>query len=418
MDRAASHRQAAPSHEEILILEDSKPQADKLTEMLTRKGYRVSAAKDGLEGLSMLMESKPHLIISDVWMPKLNGYDFCRTVKEDKDFDDLPIILLTDLSDPHNIIKGLNAGADYYVTKPYNESLLLSMVESIVAARKSNGGGNGKQDFEITARGKTAKISARPQQIVNFLFSTYENLVSQNDKLTQARHELKSVNDHLEERIREKTLSLEEEVVERNKANEALKRTLNQTVDALARAVEMRDPYTAGHQRRVAEISFDIARELGLSEDLQEGIRVIGFLHDIGKIIIPAEILTKPSRLSDYEFVFIKEHPGAGYDILKEIEFPWPVAMGVLQHHERLNGSGYPLGLHGDQIILEAKILAVADVAESMASHRPYRPALGIEAALEELVGHRGVLYDPDVVDALLNALKGNDGIFSKLRSE
>ena len=418
MDRAASHRQAAPSHEEILILEDSKPQADKLTEMLTRKGYRVSAAKDGLEGLSMLMESKPHLIISDVWMPKLNGYDFCRTVKDDKDFGDLPIILLTTLSDSRDIIKGLNAGADYYITKPYSESLLLSMVDSIVAARESNGGGNGKQNFEITTRGKTAKISARPQQIVNFLFSTYENLVSQNDKLTQARHELKSVNDHLEERIREKTLSLEEEVVERKKANEALKRTLNQTVGALARAVEMRDPYTAGHQRRVAEISFTIARELCLSEDLQEGIRVIGFLHDIGKIIIPAEILTKPSRLSDYEFVFIKEHPRAGYDILKEIEFPWPVAMGVFQHHERLNGSGYPNGLHSDQIILEAKILAVADVAESMASHRPYRPALGIEAALEELVGHRGVLYDPDVVDASLNVLKGNDGIFSKLRSE
>ena len=182
---------------------------------------------------------------------------------------------------------------------------------------------------------------------------------------------MKSTNDRLEGRIREKTLSLEQEVAERKRANEALKQTLNGTVVALARAVEMRDPYTAGHQMRVGELATRIAREMGFSEDRLEGIRVMGLLHDIGKIIVPAEILTKPSELTDYEFLFIKAHSQAGYDILKEIQFPWPVATAVLQHHERLKRLLYPLGLPGHRIMMEAKILAVADVTESMSFHCP-----------------------------------------------
>jgi HD-GYP domain-containing protein (c-di-GMP phosphodiesterase class II) len=131
----------------------------------------------------------------------------------------------------------------------------------------------------------------------------------------------------------------------------------------------------------------------------------MGFLHDVGKIIVPAEILTKPSKLNDYESMFIKAHAQAGHDILKDIEFPWPVASAVLQHHERLNGSGYPSGLSGEQIIVEAKILAVADVVESMSSHRPYRPALGIDAAMEEIAAKQGILYDPAVAAALMEVI-------------
>jgi putative nucleotidyltransferase with HDIG domain len=369
-------------------------------------GYSVIAARDGVEGLDALTSSRPDLIISDVWMPRLDGYGFCNTVKKDRELAHIPVILLTSLSEPKDIVKGLNAGADYYLTKPYSKSLLLSMVGSIIADRDSAQARNGAQTFDVRARGKRERISAHPQQVANFLFSTFENLVFHNEELSRTRQELRSSNDRLEERIREKTLSLEQEVGERKRANEALKQTLNGTVVALARAVEMRDPYTAGHQMRVSELATRVALELGFSEDRLEGVRVMGLLHDIGKIIVPAEILTKPSKLTDYEFLFIKNHSQAGYDILKEIQFPWPVAAAVFQHHERLDGSGYPLGLSGDRIMMEAKILAVADVTESMSSHRPYRPALGTDAALEEIMGNRAILYAPEAVDALVKILR------------
>ena len=184
-----------------------------------------------------------------------------------------------------------------------------------------------------------------------------------------------------------------------------LQKALNGTVKALANTLESKDPYTAGHQRRVVQLACALARELGESPHYIEGMRVMGFLHDLGKIAIPGEILSKPSRLSEYEFNLIKIHPQAGYDILKEIDFPWPVALAVLQHHERLDGSGYPHGLSGDDIILEARILAVADVVEAIASHRPYRPALGIDQAMTEISQHQGVLYDPAVVQACLRLL-------------
>jgi PAS domain S-box-containing protein/putative nucleotidyltransferase with HDIG domain len=182
-----------------------------------------------------------------------------------------------------------------------------------------------------------------------------------------------------------------------------LKKTLNATVTALASTVETRDPYTAGHQGRVAQLASAIGQELEVSKSLVEGLRVMGYLHDIGKIAIPTEILCKPGTLSEYEMQIIKGHPLIGHEILKEIEFPCQVARVVLQHHERLDGSGYPAGLLAEDILLEAKILSVADVTEAMASHRPYRPAVGLEKALEEILRHQGILYDPDVVRACLN---------------
>ncbi|MCJ7818218.1 MAG: HD-GYP domain-containing protein [Syntrophales bacterium] len=178
---------------------------------------------------------------------------------------------------------------------------------------------------------------------------------------------------------------------------------------ALANTVEIKDPYTAGHQRRVAQLSCAMARELGWSPDRVEGIQVLCFLHDMGKIAVPAEILNKPGKISLTEFSLIKVHPQVGYDILKDIAFPWPVAQGVLQHHERQDGSGYPSGATAGEITPEAKILAVADVVEAMASHRPYRPALGIDQALEEITQNRGKLYDPDAVDACVRLLTEKD---------
>jgi PAS domain S-box-containing protein len=203
------------------------------------------------------------------------------------------------------------------------------------------------------------------------------------------------------------------DITERRESEHALKesfkrlrKSLGATVQAIAVTVETRDPYTAGHQRRVADLARSIATEMNLSVDQIEGIRMAAAIHDLGKISVPAEILSKPTKLTALEFSLIKTHAQSGYDILKDIEFPWPVARAVLEHHERMNGSGYPNGLTGDNILMESRILAVADVVESMASHRPYRSALGIDKALEEIEKNRGTLYDNAVADACLRLFR------------
>lgn len=194
---------------------------------------------------------------------------------------------------------------------------------------------------------------------------------------------------------RERDLALEQSRLHFEK----LRNSLEDTVRAIATIVEMRDPYTAGHQVRVADLAAAIAKQMVLPEEQIHAIHLAGVVHDLGKIKVPAEILSKPGRINDLEFGLIKVHPQAGYDILKGIDFPWPIAQMVWQHHERLDGSGYPQGLKGEAILLEARILAVADVVEAISTHRPYRPGLGIEVALAEITKQRGVHYDPRVVD-------------------
>ncbi|MDP1997822.1 MAG: HD-GYP domain-containing protein, partial [Gallionella sp.] len=178
------------------------------------------------------------------------------------------------------------------------------------------------------------------------------------------------------------------------------------TVRAMAAIVDMRDPYTAGHQARVADLATAIAKQIGLPEEQVHGIHLAGTVHDLGKINVPAEILSKPGKITDIEYSLIKIHSQAGYDILKGINFPWPIAQMVLQHHERMDGSGYPQGLKGEAILIEARILAVADVVEAISAHRPYRPGLGIEVALEEITKNRGAFYDPQAVDACLTLFR------------
>lgn len=185
-----------------------------------------------------------------------------------------------------------------------------------------------------------------------------------------------------------------------------LERAMLGTIEALSRMSELRDPYTAGHERQVGDLAAAIGREMGLPTEQVRGLRVIGYLHDIGKITVPAEILAKPGHLSPAEFELIKLHPQAGYDILKSVEFPWQVVHAILQHHEHLDGSGYPQGLKGDAIVLEARIIAVADLVEAMAHHRPYRPVVGLDAALAEIEAGAGRLYDPDVVLACLRLFR------------
>jgi len=207
-------------------------------------------------------------------------------------------------------------------------------------------------------------------------------------------------------KIKGRTLALgiARDITERKQAEqkikqgyEKLQRTMEATINTISKIIEARDPYTSGHQMNVSKLATAIAKEIKFSSDRIEGIRIASLVHDIGKISLPAEILSKPSKLNEMEFSLIKNHPKTGYDILKTIDFPWPVARIVLQHHERLDGSGYPQGLKGDKILMEAKIIGTADVVEAMSSHRPYRPALGIDKALEEISQNRGILYDPEV---------------------
>ncbi|MEA2021589.1 MAG: HD domain-containing protein, partial [Candidatus Caldatribacteriota bacterium] len=206
--------------------------------------------------------------------------------------------------------------------------------------------------------------------------------------------------------ISHRAVGVHVDITESKKAEERLKKNMDATIQTMSKIIEVKDPYTAGHQKRVSQLATAIAKELNLSPDKIEGIRIASLIHDIGKISVPTEILSKSTTLSDLEFSLIKEHSQTGYDILKSIDFSYPVAQIVLQHHERINGTGYPNKLKDKETLPEAKIMAVADVVEAMSSHRPYRPALGIDAALEEIFQNRGTLYDPEVVDACLKLFK------------
>ena len=202
-------------------------------------------------------------------------------------------------------------------------------------------------------------------------------------------------------------ISEQKQAQEEAKQNtERLIRAMEHAIQAMTIVVEMRDPHTAGHQQRATQLACAIAKEMGLSKEQIGGLRLAGLIHDIGKVRVPAEILMNPDGLSEPEFMMIKAHPRLGYEILRTIDFPWPVAQIVLQHHERMDGSGYPSGLSGEDIIMEARILAIADVVDAMASHRPYRAALGIDKALEEISQNKGVLYDSKAVDACLTLFR------------
>jgi putative nucleotidyltransferase with HDIG domain len=223
-------------------------------------------------------------------------------------------------------------------------------------------------------------------------FAALANTALTNAKLSSLAQQAHDERTVLEEQLRKK--------------NDQLHETFISVVNALASAIEMKDPYTAAHQRWVTRLACAVAGEMGLGKEQVEGLRMAGLTHDIGKMNVPTEFLIKPGLLSEIEYETIKVHPQSGYDIVKQIAFPWPVAQIILQHHERMDGSGYPQGLAGTEILLEARILAVADVAEAMASHRPYRDAHGLKLAIEEISHNRGILYDPEAVDACLRVFQ------------
>ncbi len=237
------------------------------------------------------------------------------------------------------------------------------------------------------------------QQRRNEIHLLQQDLSEKNIQLMKSQKELRELNKGLEKAVDNRTRELKESI-------EFSRRLFSQTVNSLMSALEKRDPYTAGHQQRVALLAEAIGRELGLSEHAIEGISVASRLHDIGKIYVPSEFLTKPLGLSEAEFTVIKTHSSVGFDILRDIEFPWPVATIILQHHEKCDGSGYPFGLKGEEILLESKIVTVADVVEAMATYRPYRFSSSIESALEEIEMNSGILYGENVVKTCISLFR------------
>lgn len=397
------------------MVEDSSTQAEVLRRILVQAGHEVISASDGVEGLALAIEVSPQVIVSDISMPRMDGFELCRKIRENVKTRHIPLILLTALTDVWDIIRGLNAGADNYVTKPYDAHLLLERIEDAVKQKSTFDAEQFTVNVDIG--GQSVPVTAGPRQLINLLLSTYSNAISQNKLLQLTQHQLAHLNARLEDEVTEKSASLIEK--ERALANEvqrgleekadhlkALRDTLIESVAALAETVELRDPYTAGHQRRVSALAVAIAQEMGMTADDIQGLKIAGIMHDIGKIRVPVEILTKPGRLEEVEMALIRLHPEAGYQILKNIHFPWPIAKIVQQHHERENGEGYPLGLKQGEILVTAAIVAVADVVDAMSTHRPYRAALGLAPAIQELTKGRGVVYNAQVVDACLSVLE------------
>ena len=439
---------------------------------------------------------------------------------------DTPVMLLTVLSAPKEVIRALKAGVDYYLIKPHDDQDLVFQVESALARPVRPRGEDTEDGLEVTYDGQRHIITSDRLQMLSLLLSTYESAVHQNRALIQAQGRLEELNEELQQRIAEQeqaerelrrlkefnesivqcmsegimvedvrgyvsfvnpaaaamlgyspqelegkhwtaivppdqhpsareaqdrrlhgetaryelqvickdgsripvmvsstprieegryagTLCVFTEISEYRQVEkqlresvEKLRRTFDEVIEALASAMRFRDPYTARQQRRVTHLAVAIAEEMGLPKDQIEGLRVAAAVYDIGKINVPFELLSDPEGLTELEYGIVKAHPYVGYEVLKAVQFPWPVGEIVLQHHERMDGSGYPQGLKGEEIMLEARILAVADVVAAMASHQPYRSALGVDMALEEISRNRNTLYDPVVVGACLKLFR------------
>jgi len=445
----------------ILMLEDTLSDAELEQYELRKTGIpftlkRVETREDFLRGLK---EFQPDIVLSDYNLPDFSGMAALEIMRQD--YPDIPVIMVTGALSDIEAVGLIHAGAKDYVLKDRLARLgaavqrVLSMEQGIRARKAAE-----KSLRESEARYRALVESSSDwiweidehavyvyssPQVFDLLGYRAEEVIGKTpfDLMTPEDAQrvrehfsgmatarahfrlLENANLHKDGRIVHMETSgtpmfdthgnfrgyrgIDRDVTQRKLAEkerrenaEKLEQLLMQTIGAISATVEARDPYTAGHEHRVAMLASAIASEMGLPGETVHGISLAASIHDLGKIRVPAEILSKPGRLSPIEFELVKVHSQTGYDIIKDIEFPLPIAQMVLQHHERMDGTGYPQGLKGEQILLEARILAVADVVEAMSTHRPYRPGLGLDAALDEITRGRGTLYDPAVVDSCL----------------
>lgn len=334
-----------PSERQSLLIVDDAPENIHALAEALKDEYRIQATNNGVRALEIVHgTAPPDLVLLDILMPEMDGYEVCRRIKATPAGNRIPVIFVSVVDAIVDKVRGFSIGAADYITKPFDID-------------------------EVRARVRTHLELSRLQR-------------------------------YFEQLVNKRTADLQEANRKLLAQQEALIATLENTVHTASKIVEVGDSHTAGHQHRVAELACAIATAMDLSDDHILGIRLGATIHDIGMIGTPVEILSKPSALTSEEMAIIRQHPLNGYRIVKDVKFPWPVIDIIYQHHERMDGSGYPQGLKGEEIALEARIVAVADVVEAMMSRRPYRGALGRASALNEIRSQRGNLYDPAVVDA------------------
>lgn len=488
----------------VFIAEDNIDSMYLLKTLLKKSGYRTVTAQNGSEALKKLKKNKVDLIISDILMPKMDGFQLCRACKKDDKLSKIPFIFYTaTYRRKQDEEFALSLGADKFIIKPQEPEILLRIIHDTLREHKEiKSEAVSKQPVkeeqyltmhsrriirkledkvkslneEIIRRKKTedelyqkikelnclyfvANLTIKPDKPLEKIFKevvksipqgmhcpekTYSRIIFDKKEFKSGNFKkagLKECEDIKVEGNKEgaievysakkgigasKDKSLKEEkklingvskiisvYIERKRALEKLKESyhkikliLDCVISAMSYIVEAGDPYTSGHQKKVALLATAIAEEMGLNKNQVEAINMAALIHDIGKIRIPASILSKPGKLSEIEFKMIETHCQVGHDILEKIEFPYPIAKIVAQHHERLNGSGYPKGLKSKDISIEAKVIAVADAMEAMVSHRPYRPALGMDKAIKEIMSGSGKLYDPEVVNVCIKLFK------------
>lgn len=328
----------------ILIVDDELSMRMTLSEFIRREGLQCDVASNAIEALSFFKQQPYDVVITDIMMPRMTGIelmDHIRTVDTE-----CKIIILTGEPTVETAIKAVQSQANDYLAKPVLRDEFVHVVRRNLEHKQ--------------------------------LADEQKRLIKENERYQR----------HLEEMVIQRT--------------QALAKSMSSTITLISQIVEYRDPYTAGHQRRVGNCSAKIAEWMGLGQDIIDSVRVIGYIHDIGKIVVPSEILSKPGRLTQPEFSLLQSHSQAGYEMLSDVNLPPIIAEAIYQHHERIDGSGYPRKLKGDQICLQAHILMVADVVEAMTSHRPYRPSLGLDVALQEIENHAGITFDAAVSKACI----------------
>lgn len=474
----------------VLIADDLSSERFLLRSILEGAGYEVTEVANGVDALATARAKHPDLLITDLLMPEMDGFELCRQWRRDPGLREVPVLVYSaNYSGADDLTFSTLIGADRAIAKPVQRKPILEAVSGLISNalhetrapivdeefisgyRHSVNRKLYEKVVELAAKSRAleesgARFRAMVEQgLVGVFLAEFDRIVYANPRLKKTfgyeagemtgmdpramvmPEDLEYVEDKLRDQFElgmptvqfafsgrckdgsailvegeSRTIEIEgrrlvvgivSDVTKQRDAEKKereyvarLEGVFHQAVELVAAIGQLRDPYTHGHERRVAELAAAIALELGLDAQVIEGIRVASYLHNIGNVAVPAEILAKPSRLSAPELELVRTHAQAGYDIIRQIDFPWPVAEIVRQHHERLDGSGYPQGLRGDEIRVEARILAVADTVEAMSSHRPYRPALGIERALAEVQQHRGSLYDPMVVNACVTLFR------------
>ncbi|TRZ51429.1 response regulator [bacterium] len=352
----------------LLIVDDEESILKSLQRLFRNENFEIRTATSGIDGLILIRDEKTSfsLVIADQRMPEMTGAQFLAEAR--KLLPDTMRVLLTGYSDMDAIVDAINDGGIHrYLTKPWKDEDLLLQVHQVL------------EQYELILENRRLMELTKKQN-----------------------EELVSLNSSLEQRVRGKTAEIIKGAKALQESFSKLEGAFESAIEAISTIIELKDNNTYGHQKNVAKIACSIAEEMGLSKDQRYAIRMSAIVHDIGKIARPAEIPGNPGELDEMatNMDMIRMHPETGFRILEKIAFPYPVAQIVLQHHERMNGSGYPSGISGHEILLEARILGVADVIDGFVSHEPSRPASGIKEALKELTNNTGILYDHDVVDA------------------